>query len=272
MQRATSGIEFEKLFALPCPRYDIVITFLALLELLRIGRSKGGAEESSERSHHVVPDSRTDRCRIMIEAAIECLLFVAGEPVPLVDLAKAVGCDELTAEGALRSLQISLTLRGSGLQAVHIAGGWQLATRIEHAEVVGRLLARGVNKLSRAALETLAIVAYRQPITAPEIEAVRGVSSDSVVQTLLDRRLIAEAGRKASMGRPMLYRTTSDFLHYFGISDLSQLPVMDLDSQPTLQISEAHNADKTYSDLSGTDSRTETQVNENRHGNPHRRV
>jgi segregation and condensation protein B len=168
----------------------------------------------------------------MIEAALECLLFVAGEPVSLADLARAVCSDELTVEAALRSLQISMVERGSGLQVVRIAGGWQLATRTEHADVVGKLLARGVNKLSRAALETLAIVAYRQPITGPEIEAVRGVSSDGVLQTLMDRRLITESGRKASVGRPMLYRTTTDFLHYFGISDLSQLPVMDLDASP----------------------------------------
>jgi segregation and condensation protein B len=172
---------------------------------------------------------------IEIEAALECLLFVAGEPVPLPDLARAVQSDDLAAEAALRSLQTSLTERGSGLQVVHIAGGWQLATRVEHAEAVGRLLARGPNKLSRAALETVAIIAYRQPITGPEIEAVRGVSSDSVIQTLIDRRLIAEAGRKASIGRPILYCTTSDFLHYFGISDLSQLPVMNLDSAPNMQ-------------------------------------
>lgn len=186
----------------------------------------------------------------MIEAALECLLFVAGEPVPLCDLARAVESDELAAEAALRSLQKSLTERGSGLQLVRIAGGWQLATRIEYVEVVGRLLARGANKLSRAALETLAIVAYRQPITAPEIEAVRGVSSDSVVQTLMDRRLITEAGRKASIGRPMLYRTTDDFLHYFGISELSQLPVMDADSPhaqqvPAMQITAEENSVQT---------------------------
>src|ERR1700722_15588981 len=163
----------------------------------------------------------------MLEAAIECLLFAAGEPVSIADLARAAGYEELETEVALRSLQISLTERGSGLQAIYLAGGWQLATRMEHAEAVGWLLAWGANKLSRAALETLAIVSYRQPITAPEIESVRGVSSDSVVKKLLDRRLITEAGRKASIGRPMQYATTQDFLHYFGIADLSHLPVMD---------------------------------------------
>jgi segregation and condensation protein B len=168
----------------------------------------------------------------MIEAALECLLFVAGEPVPIKDLARALAREELEIEAALRSLQISLTERGSGLQALRIAGGWQLATRAEHAEVIGRLLTRGASKLSRAALETLAIIAYRQPITAPEIEAVRGVSTGSVLKTLLERRLIMEAGRKAALGRPMQYTTTSDFLHYFGIADLAQLPVLEADAAP----------------------------------------
>jgi segregation and condensation protein B len=164
-----------------------------------------------------------------IEATLEALLFVAGEPVSLPDLARALGQDEITSEAALRSLQIALTERGSGLQLLRIAGGWQLATRPEYAEAIGRMLMRGASKLSRAAMETLAIIAYRQPITAPEIEAVRGVSVSSVLKTLLERRLIAEAGRKEALGRPMLYVTTPDFLHYFAISDLSQLPPLEAD-------------------------------------------
>jgi segregation and condensation protein B len=165
-----------------------------------------------------------------MEAALECLLFVSGEPVTLAELARALDRDEIAVEAALRSLQIGLTERGSGLQLLRIAGGWQLATRPEHAEVVGRLLTRGSSKLSRAAMETLAIIAYRQPITAPEIEAVRGVSVGGVLKTLLERRLIQEAGRKATIGRPMLYTTTPDFLHYFGITDLSQLPALEMDA------------------------------------------
>lgn len=162
-------------------------------------------------------------------AALECLLFVSGEPVTLVDLARALGQDEIETEAALRSLQIALTERGSGLQVMRIANGWQLATRPEHAEVIGRMLTRGSSKLSRAGMETLAIIAYRQPITAPEIEAVRGVSVSGVLKTLLERRLIAEAGRKATLGRPMLYVTTPDFLHYFALADLEQLPPLEAD-------------------------------------------
>ena len=165
----------------------------------------------------------------MVMPALECLLFVAGEPMALFDLARALAQDEIAVEIALRDLQISLTERGSGLQLLNIAGGWQLATRAEHAEAVGRMLARGGSKLSRASMETLAIIAYRQPITTPEIEAVRGVSSGGVLKTLQERRLIQEAGRKQTLGRPMLFTTTPDFLHYFGIADLSQLPMLEAD-------------------------------------------
>ena len=166
------------------------------------------------------------------EAALEALLFVAGEPVPLTDLARAMALDEIEIEGSLRSLQVSLAERGSGLHLLRIAGGWQLATRPEHAESIGRMLTRGSSKLSRAALETLAIIAYRQPVTAPEIEAVRGVSVGGVLKTLLERRLITEAGRKMTPGRPLLYTTTLDFLHYFGLSELSQLPPLEADQPP----------------------------------------
>jgi segregation and condensation protein B len=163
------------------------------------------------------------------EAALEALLFVSGEPVSLADLARALALEEIAVEAALRSLQIGLAERGSGLQLLRIAGGWQLATRPEHAEAIGRLLTRASSKLSRAAMETLAIIAYRQPITAPELEAVRGVSVGGVLKTLAERRLIAEAGRKATVGRPMLYVTTPDFLHYFGLHDLAQMPPLEAD-------------------------------------------
>ena len=164
-----------------------------------------------------------------LTSALECLLFVAGEPVPIADLARALERSEIETEAGLRTLQAELGERGSGLQVVRIAGGWQLATRAEYATVVARMLTRGSNKLSRAAMETLAIIAYRQPITAPEIEAVRGVSASGVLKTLAERRLIAEAGRKATLGRPMLYVTTPDFLHYFALADLAQLPPLEAD-------------------------------------------
>ncbi|CEK19237.1 condensin subunit ScpB [Chthonomonas calidirosea] len=172
-----------------------------------------------------------------LEAALECLLFVSGEPLTVQELARATGEEPLRVEEALRSLQAALVERHSGLQLLRIAGGWQLATRPEYAEFVGRLLTPRANKLSRAALETLAIIAYRQPITGPEIEAIRGVSSDGVLKTLLERRLIAEAGKKASPGRPTLYVTTPEFLHYFGIASLEELPPLEVEPASSLEVS-----------------------------------
>lgn len=164
-------------------------------------------------------------------SAMECVLFVAGEPLPLVEMARALQCDELAAEVALRELQVRMGERQSGLQVISIAGGYQLATRPDFAEIVARLLARGSNKLSRAALETLAIIAYRQPITQPEIEAVRGVAVGGVLKNLVDKKLVMEAGRKQTVGRPILYSSTPEFLHYFAIGDLSELPPLGPDDE-----------------------------------------
>jgi segregation and condensation protein B len=162
-----------------------------------------------------------------LSSAVECLLFVAGEPLNLQDMARALQCDEYIAEKALRELQLRLGESGSGLQVVKIAGGWQLATRMEYSETIGRLVTRNGGKLSHAALETLAIIAYRQPITIPEIEAVRGVSASGVVKSLQEKRLVAEVGRKQTIGRPILYATTQEFLHYFAISSLEELPALE---------------------------------------------
>ncbi len=161
---------------------------------------------------------------------IECLLFVAGEPISLKELARTTETDIDAVQEALRSLQRRYD-SGSGLQIIEIAGGYQMATRPEHAPAVGRLLAPHANRLSRPALETATIIAYRQPCTQADIEAVRGVSSDAVLKTLLERGLICDAGRKPSPGRPILYATTAEFLHYFGLSAVSDLPPLDEDDE-----------------------------------------
>ena len=161
---------------------------------------------------------------------IECLLFVSGEPLSAKDLAKTTETDLDCVYTAIRELRDRYVY--SGLQVVEIAGGFQLSTRPEYATTVGRLLAPHANRLSRPALETAAIVAYRQPCTQADIEAVRGVASDGVLKTLVERGLIQEAGRKQTPGRPIVYATTEDFLHYFGLADLSELPLMDEDETP----------------------------------------
>lgn len=160
-----------------------------------------------------------------LASIIECLLFVAGEPLSEKELAKTTETDADAVYSALRLLRDRYA--DSGLQIVEIAGGFQMSTRAEFAPSVGRLLAPRANKLSRPALETVTIVAYRQPCTQAEIEAIRGVASDGVLKTLVERELIREAGRKPTPGRPILYATTDMFLHYFGLAEISDLPALD---------------------------------------------
>ena len=168
---------------------------------------------------------------------IECLLFAAGEPLSAKELARTTETDVPVVYLAIRALRDRYV--HSGLQIVEIAGGFQMATRPEFAPVVGRLLAPHANRLSRPALETVAIVAYRQPCTQADIEAVRGVASDGVLKTLVERGLIREAGRKPTPGRPILYATTDDFLHYFGLTDLSDLPSLEEDDEEAIAAEEA---------------------------------
>ncbi|MER3473226.1 MAG: SMC-Scp complex subunit ScpB [Armatimonadota bacterium] len=160
-----------------------------------------------------------------LSRALECLLFVATEPVSMKTLMEVLREEEECLRNALRLLEERL--QDSGLQVVQVAGGYQLCTRPEFAEVVARYLQPQPTKLSRAALETVAIIAYRQPITLPEIEAIRGVQSEGVVRTLLQRGLIQEVGRKQTAGRPVLYGTTPQFLYYFGLNSLEELPELE---------------------------------------------
>ncbi|MBP6963656.1 MAG: SMC-Scp complex subunit ScpB [Armatimonadetes bacterium] len=160
-----------------------------------------------------------------LKAVLECMLFVSPQPLTVEHVAESLQMDEGTVDRAIHELR--LDYGGRGLQIARIAGGYQMCTRPEYAEHVSRLLKPERIRLSRAALETSAIIAYRQPITQPEIEAIRGVNSDGVVKTLMERNLIRQIGRKESPGRPMLYSTTEEFLNHFGLSDLSQLPELE---------------------------------------------
>lgn len=160
-----------------------------------------------------------------LQSALEALLFSSDQPLPLSLLAESLdaGADDVTA--ALQALDQECTARGAGVQVREIAGGWIFVTAPEHAEWVGRLL-RGKKRmrLSRAALETMAIIAYKQPVTKSEVEAIRGVDSTGVLATLLERNLVTIRGRSKVVGRPLLYGTTPEFLDYFGLKDLSELP------------------------------------------------
>ena len=167
-----------------------------------------------------------------LDSIIECVLFVACEPVPVKVLASVLDMEENSAQEAVEHFRQTLSLRGGGLQVVRVAGGYQMCTRPEYAEYVAKFLQPAPYKLSKAALETLAIIAYRQPVTQPEIEAIRGVSADGMMKNLLEKGLIKEVGRRQTPGRPILYATTDEFLQHFGINDLTDLP--DVDELPNI--------------------------------------
>lgn len=155
--------------------------------------------------------------------AIEAILFVAGEPVPFADLAQALEVSELELTQAVSALESQLEDRG--LTVKRYGDRLRLETRPEYAPAISRLL-QPVQKqtLTQTVLETLAVIAYRQPVTRGEVEAIRGVKCDYSVQALLAKGLIKETGRKEALGRPILYATTDAFLEHFGISDIRELP------------------------------------------------
>jgi segregation and condensation protein B len=160
-----------------------------------------------------------------IISIVEALIFVAGEPLTVKALAEVLTEDKETIEAAIEELAQEYERRDSGLQIREIAGGWQIGTRTEFHEEIRRFLkTRPSAKLSLAALETLAVIAYKQPVTVPEILEIRGVQSASAIKTLLDKRLIVARGRKETVGRPMQYGTSKDFMIQFGLKDLSELP------------------------------------------------
>lgn len=157
-------------------------------------------------------------------AALECLLFVAGEPVAATRLAACLGIGIEDVVELMAELKAVYDNQGRGLQIREVAGGYQMCTRPQFASYIEAFLQPELPALSRAALETLAIIAYRQPVTRAEIEYIRGVKVEGVLTTLLNRGLIQEAGRKDAPGRPILYSTTQRFLEFLGIKDLTQLP------------------------------------------------
>ena len=166
--------------------------------------------------------------------AIEALLFVASEPLETKRIAKLTGEDEKAIALAIQRLEERYSEGGIVLREV--AGGYRFATSSSVRDVVEAYLLPPKSSLSAPALETLAIVAHMQPVTKSEIEAIRGVNSDSVVNTLIDRNLIAEAGRKDVVGRPMQYKTTAVFLESFGLNSLDDLPQLELEPGQPLEL------------------------------------
>ena len=169
---------------------------------------------------------------------IEAILFVAGEPVKISDLAAALGLSEMETVHAVETLERDLESGGRGIALKRYGDHLRLETRPEYAPYVERLLQPVQRQsLSQTAMETLAVIAYRQPTTKGEVEQVRGVKCDYSVQSLLQKGLIQEVGRKEALGRPILYATTDRFLEHFGISDLRELPPLP-EAQPVEKVEE----------------------------------
>lgn len=165
----------------------------------------------------------------LLSAAVEAVLFAAGEPVPAREMAAAFGgVDERRIEEVADALDEDYRRRGAGLQVERVAGGFRVATRVDVGPWVRRFFRqRNRTRLSPAALETLAIVAYRQPITAPEIQAIRGVDSSASLKNLVEKKLVRVLGKKKVVGTPILYGTSRHFLVHFGLDRLQDLPPID---------------------------------------------
>jgi segregation and condensation protein B len=167
--------------------------------------------------------SLTDQER---KAALEAIIYAADEPVTTEQLAETLQEDKFLVRAALDDLVAASAAEDRGVEIRAVAGGWKVYTKPQHHEVVRRFIRslRPPLRLTMPALETLAVIAYKQPATLPEIQEIRGVNCAGVIKTLLERRLIVTAGRKQVIGRPILYRTSKDFLMRFGLNDLDELP------------------------------------------------
>lgn len=173
-----------------------------------------------------------------LEACLEALLFVAAAPVSILQLAEALGQKQLDVEAALHELE-KFYGHGRGLSLQWHAGRVQLTTSPAVAPLVEKFLGlEATARLSRAALETLAIIAYRQPVTRPGIDGIRGVNSDGVLKSLLSKGLVQEVGRTEGPGRPILYGTSAEFLQHFGLTSLVELPAYDVVEEADAPVSE----------------------------------
>jgi len=172
--------------------------------------------------------SENETSSLPLSVQLEALLFIAAEPVAPAHLAEALGVTASPVEAALNELEAALQSRGLRLQ--RHAGRVQLTTAPELAPTIERFLGlEATSHLSRAALETLAIIAYKQPVTHPQIDAIRGVNSDSMLKGLLGKGLIVETGRGDGPGRPILYSTSPEFLQHFGLNSIKEVPPLEVE-------------------------------------------
>ena len=158
------------------------------------------------------------------KAILECILFASVEAITIAQLAKVMEWKKEEASELLKILQAEYDERSSGLELAEIAGGWKLRTKAEHASALERFFKPLRNRLTKAALETLAIIAYNQPITRAKVEDIRGVGCDGMIRKLIAKALIKEVGREESPGLPILYGVTDEFMDAFSLASLDELP------------------------------------------------
>src|SRR5690242_2246121 len=161
-----------------------------------------------------------------LKGALEAIIYAADEPATLEQIAASVGEEKHVVRTALDEMIATYAVEERGIEIRGVAGGYKMYTKPQHHDLVRRFIKslRPPLRLTMPALETLAVISYKQPVTAPEIQEIRGVNTSGVIKTLLDKKLITTAGRKEVIGRPILYRTSKEFLMRFGLSDLGELP------------------------------------------------
>jgi len=184
----------------------------------RAGDQEAPFEKLVQRSARLTPEK--------VKRVLQSLLLVADKPVSIDALHQSTGIAKKSLKEALERMALELREAESGIVLEEVSGGWQFRTDVESAEYVRRFLQVKPQRLTRAAVETLAIIAYRQPVTRPEIEEIRSVDSAAVLKALLDRRLVKILGKKEEVGRPILYGTTKEFLEFFALKDLASLPTL----------------------------------------------
>ena len=192
-----------------------------------------------------------------LQAILEAIVYITDEPLTAQQIAAAIGQPIDKIKRILDQLVAEYAQLEHGLSVREIAGGYKMSTKAEHHEAVRAFVKKLTPplKLSLPALETLAVIAYKQPVTTPEIMDIRGVQGASVLQTLLDRKLIAEAGRKNVVGKPILYKTTKDFLVQFGLKDLTELPTLkEFEELGRLSVSEAESEPQAEAPAEVTDA------------------
>jgi segregation and condensation protein B len=184
------------------------------------------AQGNSESAQAAPPEPVSSMGTDERKAALEAIIYAADEPATIEQLAKALGEPKAAVQAALDQLVASYASDTRGIEIRGVAGGYKMYTKPQHHDLVRRFIKslRPPLRLTMPALETLAVISYKQPVTAPEIQEIRGVNTSGVIKTLLDKKLITTAGRKEVIGRPILYRTSKEFLMRFGLSDLGELP------------------------------------------------